>query len=298
MEPEAIGERSTHRKAAASIAELVAPLSEADFLSLLRARKLTLLRGTNGARFAIWIGWDAVKRLIARGEYTRRSSDFRVSKESVLVPANSWTSDGRPDIAKLEAYLEKGFSVVLNHIDPYVPPLTSICEEIRSRLNERSNVAVVVTSGDDGAFKLHYDPEDLVIVQIEGTKRWKIFGPAVSNPVTGMPKQTPPEGASIFDEVLAPGDLLFVPGGNWHHCQAGPGRSVHIGVFLDPPASYHAVERLTAQLLADDIFRKPLTRLEPGSVLATVEADLKSRLAEKVRQLDLRAFLSERGKSM
>src|SRR5271166_3905804 len=152
------------RNAASTLGQLVAPLSETEFLSLLRERKLALLRGTNGDRYATWVGWEALQRLIERGEYPRTRGHFRVSKESVLVPQSNWARNGKIDVSKLEEYLGKGFSVIITRIDPHVPPLATLCDDLRSRLNETSFAGVIVTSGNDGALKLHYDPEDLIVV--------------------------------------------------------------------------------------------------------------------------------------
>jgi ribosomal protein L16 Arg81 hydroxylase len=288
------------RNAAKSLEELVAPLPEAEFLSLLRQRRLTLLRGTNAERHTALLGWETLKRMIERGEYPRGLGDFRVARESVSVPADRWLTKNKADntnkvdTGKIEEFLAKGFSLIIMPIERHAPALAALCESIKSRLSEQIKIGVIVTTGAGGAFKLHYDPEDLIILQVEGTKRWRIFGPAVSNPVVGMPKQMPPaENAPILDEVLQPGDLLFVPGGNWHHCENGPGRSLHLGIFFIPPTGWHAVNALTSQLLSEEIFRTPLTRLESDSEFAALEAEVKSRLAQKIGQLKLGDFRAQ-----
>ena len=286
--------------AASTLEELVAPLTEAGFLSLLRERKLTLLRGTDRERYTSLLGWEALQRLIERGEHPRGLGDFRLAKESMTVPPDRWLTKNKVDntnkvdTRKVEEYLGQGFSLIVTPIEHYVPPLAALCDDIKSRLSEQIKVGVIVTTGTAGAFKLHYDPEDLIILQVEGTKRWKIYGPAVSNPVAGMPLQTPPpEVAPIFDEVLQPGDFLLVPGGNWHHCQNGPDRSVHLGIFFIPPTGWHAVKALTSQLLSEEMFRAPLTRFEDPSELAAIEADVRNRVIEKLGQLKLSEFLAE-----
>ena len=284
-------------KAPSPLDQLVAPLTEAEFLTVLCERRLTHLRGAND-HYAAWLGWESLQRLIERGEYSHEQDHVRVSKESVAVPQRSWEADGKVDVAKIENLLAKGFSLILTHIEPYVPPLAALCDQIKSRLSEASYAGVIVTSGSDGAFKLHYDFEDLIIVQIEGTKRWQIFGPPVPNPARNMPKPVPPEDTPpIFDEVLEPGDRLFVPAGNWHHCQAGPGRSIHLGVFVIPPTGWDAVRALTAKLLAEELFRRPLTRLKGPAETAALEAELKRGIIEKVNQLKLDKFLAGWSKS-
>jgi hypothetical protein len=153
-------------KAPSSLDELIAPLTKAEFLAVLRERRITHLRAAND-RYAAWLGWDALRRLIERGEYSQERDHVRVSKESMMVPQTKWETNGTVDVAKLEDFLVKGFSLILTHIEPYVPPLAALCDQIKSRLSEASYAGVIVTNGTDGAFKIHFDFEDLIIVQIE-----------------------------------------------------------------------------------------------------------------------------------
>jgi ribosomal protein L16 Arg81 hydroxylase len=277
-----------------TLADLVSPLTESEFLGLLRRRELAYRPGANGDRCAPLLGWPALRRMIEAGNYpSKRPDDIRVTKDSIMVPADRWMAKGKIDAAKLDEFLAKGFSIVVVHLDEHVPALAAVCEEIRSRTLEGSFVGAVVTSGTGaGAFKVHYDPEDLVILQIEGTKRWQVFGPPVSNPVRQMPKQSPPKTEPIFDEVLEPGDLLFVPGGNWHRCESGLSTSVHLGIFFLPPTSWHAANDVLRSFLSKELFRTPLTRLDGASALDEVEAEIKSRLIEKIGELKLNEFIA------
>ena len=278
--------------APATLADLLSPLPEEEFISALRRREFFYRPDSNGALYAPVAGWQALKRLIDAGNHPKHRDDIRVTRESVIAPPDRWTHDGKVDTAKLDEFLAKGFSVVIVHLDQHVPALGGLCADIKSRLSEGAHVGVVVTSGTAaGAFQIHFDPEDLLILQLEGTKRWQVFGPAVPNPLRGMLKRPKPETEPVFDEVLEPGDMLFVPAGNWHHCENGFGTSVHLGVFFMPPAGWHALKLLIEPLLEEEDFRVPLTRLEDPAALEAMEARFKARLTERVNELKLSTFL-------
>jgi len=141
-----------------------------------------------------------------------------------------------------------------------------------------------------GALECHYDDPDLVILQVAGTKRWQVFGPSV---VAGRPPQGPP----VFDRVLQPGDVLFLPAEQWHHCENGPHRSLHVSILFFPPNGRHLMTTRASQLLSDEIFRRPLTRNDSPEKLAAHEAALKVHLVEAIQAMSLANFLTERAAS-
>src|SRR5271169_1282954 len=134
-------------EAPSTLADLVSPLTEPEFLGLLRRRELAYRSGANGDRYAPLLGWPALRRMIEAGNYPKkRPDDIRVTKESVLVPADRGMTKGMADAAKLEECLSHGFSIVVHHVEEHVLALAAVCGEIRSRTLEGSYVAAVVTA--------------------------------------------------------------------------------------------------------------------------------------------------------
>jgi len=168
-----------------------------------------------------------------------------------------------------------------------------LCDHIRSRLGEIANASLMITSGSDGLFRLHYDDPDGFMVQIEGTKRWQIFAPTVNHPMDALPRGPRPKGAPMVDEILEPGDILILPAGYWHHCQAGTGRSVHLAIAFTPPTGWHAVRALSEELISEERFRRPLTRVGGPAETAELQSQLKQYLMQKIDQLDLDAFVAK-----
>ncbi len=279
------------RGAPSTLAELVAPLTEAEFLTSLRQRKLVHLRLADGRPPTQLLGWEELQHLVQHASFPHREY-FRVLRESKPAPIERWMTAGKVDMDRLEDCLRDGFSIIVTHIELHLPSLEALCRDLSARLLEQTYVGAIVTTGAEGAFRLHYDFEDLIILQTEGRKRWQIFGPPVPNPLRGMVKPTPPQGTTpIFDQVLEPGKIFSLQSaGYWHHCQTVSGRSIHLGVFLLPPTGWDAAKALTSQLLAEELFRIPLTRTEDPTQL---EAEVKARLIEKIGAMRLDEFPAE-----
>lgn len=283
-----------------TLADLLAPLSVEEFAGLLRDRKLTLLRGNGTNRYAGLMSWNALLKMIERGEHPASLSEFHLVKDSMMAPPDRWlkrnpAGDGNiVDIPRFLSYIEAGFSLAMTRVDAYAPHLKALCDSIRETVREQIKMGVIVTRGKGGAFTLHYDPEDLIILQVEGHKRWKVFGPPVVNPIVGIaPPAPPPEDTLLFDDILEAGDFLFLPAGNWHRCENESARSIHLGIFFQPPSGHDVVKAFTSQLLADSDLRIPLTRLGDAADLSAVEKEIKDRAIERIRELDLREFLQD-----
>ena len=134
--------------------------------------------------------------MIEHSDYSLDS--FRVTKNSVNIPPIFYLKDGKVDAAKLEELLARGASIIITHLEQTVPSFAALCDKIKSRLSENIKAGAIVTTGAGGALPLHYDWDDLIILQVEGTKRWKLYGPAVVNPVRDLPADPPPKSAPIL----------------------------------------------------------------------------------------------------
>jgi ribosomal protein L16 Arg81 hydroxylase len=279
----------------ASLKDLVAPLTEAGFSVLLRNRAPTLRRCSGDNRFDGLLDWRTLRGLVETGVIPPH--EFKITRNAHTVPPFFYVEKGKVNAANLANLLSQGASLVTNPIEQYVPGLGALCEDIRARFGEASQADAVVTTGSGGALPLHYDPPDVIVLQIEGSKRWRLYGPPVTGPIKGMPKPTPPQGEPLFDETLRPGDLLIVPAGYWHHCDNGPGLSLHIAIVIVPPTGWHALKALLPQLLTEEIFRLPITRLGSEAEIAAHEATLKTRLTEKIRQMPLSRLFAESNKN-
>jgi len=275
----------------ATLEELVAPLTLGEFWDLLRARKLLFRRSAGENRFAELLDWATLWGAIAGNVFP--PDKLRVTQESKDVPALFYMEKGRVDPTKLAALLDRGMSLIAVPLDPYVPALDALCVDIRARTGEPTIGSAVVTTGSAGALRMHYDRQDIIVLQLEGSKRWRLYGPPVDHPIGATPPQPLPQSAPYFDEVLRPGDFLFLPGGFWHHCENGPERSLHYTIMMEPPTGYKAMKAFLPRLAEDQLFRLPLTRFVGPADRLAHEAALKARLVEMIGQMSVSELLAE-----
>ena len=278
-----------------SFQELIAPLTQAEFRTILCARAVTFRRGSGENRFAGLFDWNSFRRIIESRVLPPEA--LTLTKNRSPVPQLNYRERDQLNAEKLLSELDKGASVIVRALDPYVPALNALCADIRAQVGEGIGVSAIITTGTGGALTPHYDTEDLFILQLEGTKRWRIYGSPMVNPVKGVPKsEAAPQGEPPFNEVVRPGDSLFVPGGYWHECDNGPGRSLHLAITFPPPCGWYAVQAVLRRLpLEDDLFRVPLTRFAGPAEEAAHEMALKTRPINIIRQISFSALRPRSG---
>ena len=72
--------------APSTIAELVSPLTEAEFLTLLRERKFAFRPGSGAARYAPLVGWPALRQIVESRPHPNKKDGIRVIRELLQHP--------------------------------------------------------------------------------------------------------------------------------------------------------------------------------------------------------------------
>jgi len=273
-----------------TLAELVAPLTEAAFVELLREPRPTLLRGADADRYAALIDWDGFMTAVERGAVP--ATKLRLTKNAKPLPPVLYRDDAVLKPGALERVMTGGGSVVAYGVEPHLPAFGALCADVSARLGERIQAGVIATAGAGGALAPHYDDGDMLVLQIEGAKRWLVEVDPVINPAPGRREPNRAgDGEILLDATLGPGDLLWLPAGYRHRCENQAGRSLHASIFFYPLTALRALE-LIANRLARSPEQRAALRFAPQEA-AAVEAALKASLAAAIDAATLQTLLAD-----
>lgn len=265
-----------------SLAELVAPLTEEEFLALLRNRRPAFQEGDNERKYDGLLSWSTLRTLI--DDRAIRPEDVRMTSKRTAVPAPFYVAHDKLKPAAINALLSHGASLIVTALQSYVPALGVLCRHIAERTSDAVTIVAIASAGEDGALRSHYDREDVFVVQLAGRKRWRIFGESIANPVSSEGDFADPQSEPIFDRTLRPGDALFLPSGYLHQCINGDDLSLHAVFGFTPVSGYRAVKSLLSLLADEPIFRTPLTRLPDADARQRLEGAIKSRVIEALKE--------------
>jgi hypothetical protein len=175
----------------------------------------------------------AVDELVSRRGL--RTPFIRVAKDGSTLATREFTSGGgvgagiadQVDDSKLSALFADGSTLVLQALHRTWPPLIDFTQQLASELGHPVQVNAYVTPPQSRGFDDHYDVHDVFVLQVSGRKHWRIHEPVHPAPLRDQPwtdrREAVAEAADappVIDQVLEPGDCLYLPRGYLHAATA------------------------------------------------------------------------------
>lgn len=213
----------------------------------------------------------AVDELIS--ERGLRTPFLRMAKNGSVLAATTFTRSGgvgatiADQVAddKVLAQLAAGATLVLQALHRSWPPLIRFGTDLAVQLGHPVQINAYITPPENQGFAAHYDTHDVFVLQVAGSKRWKIHSPVIEDP---LPHQTWEQRRSdvaaratqppLIDTVLEPGDALYLPRGYLHSAVAQGDVSIHLTVGVHPLTAYDLARELIAAAATDRELRRSL----------------------------------------
>lgn len=157
------------------------------------------------------VSWKELESLINLRPFMSDSRVRILGNESYNWYASEWTTD--PDTfpaSILETELKK-YVFYIRDCSRINQQINNICKQIETIVNMPVDLHIYFSLIDDplekkNGFGIHRDKIDVIIVQSEGSSRFKLWDRDV----------IPEESTAQIDTVLLPGTAVFIPAGFWH----------------------------------------------------------------------------------
>ncbi len=211
------------------------------------------------------------------------------------------TSDLRPGAsapvnpAKVKALLGLGASLVANQLHRVCPEVGAVANLLEREFAARVSANVYCSFKGVQAFHTHFDLHDVFAMQTEGEKTWRVYESRADAPVVQpLPLgdeverwMTETRGRVLFEAHMKPGDILYLPRGQYHDALTGSGASLHVSFRVSPATGLALFKLLEGALTLESEFRAYLPDARRESDLQERLAKLADRIAAVVKS---RAF--------
>jgi lysine-specific demethylase/histidyl-hydroxylase NO66 len=174
-----------------------------------------------------------------------------------------------------------GATISLQGLHRYWPPLTELCQLLEAALTHPFQANAYLSPPAATGLRVHHDTHDVFVLQVEGSKHFDVYEPAIRLPVAGQHwTSDQPPGTPVMSIDLKPGDCLYMPRGWRHRAYTTDSHSLHLTIGLLGYTWLGLASALSAQLADEPAFREPLP---PG--FANDPAELTIAVSERLSAL-------------
>lgn len=173
---------------------------------------------------------------------------------------NHWSVKSSPLMKADFQKMPKLWTLLIQAIDHYSFDLAELWKKFPFIPQWRRDDIMVSYAPKGGSVGKHFDFYDVFLVQGHGHRRWQLgqMCDADSEIVAGQPLKLLPEIQIHFDEILAPGDLLYVPPGLAHYGVAEDDCLTYSFGFRMPNVA-EMMDRVSDKFAVDQLLKNPLT---------------------------------------
>ena len=254
------------------------------------------------------MNWEILNRLLGMASiWSADSLPLVLDKEP--IPATAYAApavgrDGgqvmRPDPLKVQGFLKRGATLVANDIEQLTPELRRFAGALENALGGKVQGNLYLSSKRRQGFRVHYDTHDVFAVHVMGEKTWFVFEGRADAPIAHpMFKGKPPEfheqaKGRLWKEVrLRPGELLYLPRGQYHYALAEDGACAHIAFGITYPIGLDVMTYLFDRMVAEPLARRNLPQDGQESLVQRLD-ELAQRVAAVLRDATTLADIGRR----
>jgi ribosomal protein L16 Arg81 hydroxylase len=187
----------------------------------------------------------------------------QILRNGDFVPADEFTQslqegDKRvPGViipSRVVEYFRCGSTITWAALHHFRPNMRDLALMLSEKFATQSGVTAVLTPANKQGFYPHCDPNDVFVVQLLGTKHWRVW-PVLEAP-NGGALHFSASGEELADPIieatLGPGDILYLPTGAPHVAATGNEISLHLGAMVRPARWSELLKLIVAEIVDND----------------------------------------------
>ncbi len=285
-----------------ALAKMLGPAAPEEIMIALEAGDVRHFACGGVERLRGMIGWRQFAEWLSL--YEPDAETLEATKDGKRVP-NEWLT-GMSGAQSLSGPLfarlaRQGLSVTLRRLEQRSPSLRKLWHSACRALGCPVHINAIATFGSGRAFMPHYDGQDIIIVQVAGSKGWEMIGEQMISECADL---TVRDGAVIelssdtpFSPslILRPGDVLAVPCGQPHRCWS-EASSLHLGFAIRRHSGGDYLAWFANKVRDLPELRLPVGFPTEPAAAQRFDDEVRQRLDRLMKKFGPQAFLAERTK--
>jgi ribosomal protein L16 Arg81 hydroxylase len=244
---------------------LILPLTPEAFFSKYWGQDYFISKG-DADRFISLFSWDALSEILSthRFEFPRLRLLYggRVLSPQKYIEQRE-DRRGNPYLVQNSAavlrLLEDGAMLHITSIGEAWQPLAIFAAQLEPILCGKVQVNLHAGYAGSRGFHTHWDGHEVYAIQIDGSKKWRLFGFTEEAPLAVPPEAK--RGAPserVWEGVIGQGEMLYLPRGYWHATQFLDEPSLHLTLAVHHPTGLEFAHWLVDQLVDHSVIRRDI----------------------------------------
>jgi len=279
-----------------TFADILHPVTPAEFFAEYHDKKPLHIPGTPD-KFASVLSWQTLNDMLNMSSVWSGIS-LRLMLDAKPIPTPEFCRPAidrnnaqsmQPDPERITALLRQGASLIANDVDALSPGLRAVAEAMEGALGAKAQANVYCSWRQRQAFNSHFDTHDAYAFHLEGEKVWQIYETRADRPIAhpnfkqfGQAHHDQSKGKVLLEVTMRPGDLLYLPRGQYHDALASGSSALHVTFGLTAVIGIDFFDILRELAIGDSLFRANVPG--PGSNDREVAVYMK-KLAQRLGEM-------------
>jgi ribosomal protein L16 Arg81 hydroxylase len=257
---------------------LISPIAPEEFFGEIWERRAVHIPGA-ADKFAGVFSWDDFNQLLNMSKlWSDRSMKIVLDGEEVdpvEYGRSGQIREGYPAIVpeseQITSLLRRGATVILDLIETLSPGVAAVSAALQTATGGVAVCNAYCSWRTHQGFMAHFDTTDVIAIHIEGSKRWRVYEGRYENSIDveghnygsfSLEHHAHAKGRLLEEIEMTPGDLLYLPRGQYHEALAASDASLHLSFGIGQPTGIDVVSRLLRSLPDEALFRENLPHFD------------------------------------
>ena len=189
-----------------------------------------------------------------------------------------------PDPEKVQSFIRKGASLVLNDIIYLSNNIKKFAIDLQKVTLGKCQANLYFSMQSHQAFGPHFDTHDVFALHCDGEKIWNIYETLEDNPInhpifkSDLDERTEKAGKVIEQVHMRPGDLLYLPRGKFHDALASKSGAIHISFGINYLKPIDIIQFIWEKLITNGFLRSDIREVNGKEEIQSINKKISSEL--------------------